>query len=144
MKPWSALVTGVIEAFLYMILAWIMKLVRFDDAMENFQIYGSASFWAMVASVFFIPDRGILWGDKDSGSLLGIQLLGWASVSVWTIIITWIYFFSFKRCKLLKLKKAEEVMGMDALNRAKSKGIDISSLLSIIQTQYPDSKRKGC
>ena len=36
MKSWSALLTGVIEAFIYMILSWIMKLVRFDDTMENF------------------------------------------------------------------------------------------------------------
>lgn len=72
MKPWGALIVGSIEALLYMIFCAIMKRVRFDDAMENFQIYGSASFWAMVASVFFIPEKGILWSDPDSGSLLGI------------------------------------------------------------------------
>lgn len=99
MKPWAALITGVIEAFIYMIFALIMKKCRFDDPMENFQIYGSASIWAMIASVFFIPNKGILWGDKDSGSLLGIQLLGWAAITVWVTIITWIYFFSFKRCR---------------------------------------------
>ena len=98
----------------------------------------------MVASVFFIPDKGILWGDKNCGSLLGIQLLGWAAVSVWTTIITWIYFFAFKRCKLLKLKKAEEVIGFDTLIMAKAKGIDIEHLLNNVAHSYPDSKRKGC
>lgn len=83
----------------------------------------------MLASVFFIPNKGILWGGKESGSLLGIQLLGWASISVWTLIVTWIYFFSFKRCRFLKLKRAEEIIGLDTLNQARSKGIDISELL---------------
>ena len=80
----------------------------------------------MLASVFFIPNRGIFWGGPESGSLLGIQFLGWAAVSIWTLIITWIYFFSFKKCHALKLKRAEEVIGQDTLNMARSKGIDIS------------------
>ena len=80
----------------------------------------------MLASVFFIPNQGILWGGANSGSLLGLQLLGWAAVTVWTLLVSWIYFFSFKRCHALKLRKAEEVLGHDALNNARSKGIDIS------------------
>lgn len=56
MKPWSALVTGIIQAFLYMLMCLILKKVKIDDPMENFQIYGSAAFWAMLASVFFIPN----------------------------------------------------------------------------------------
>jgi ammonia channel protein AmtB len=59
----------------------------------------------MFASVFFLPDRGILWSTSESGSILGIQLLGWSSVSVWVTVLTWIYFFSLKRCRVLKLKK---------------------------------------
>jgi ammonia channel protein AmtB len=72
MKPWSAIVTGFIEGLLYMTLCLIMKKAKFDDPMENFQIYGSAGFWAMLASAFFLPNKGILWGGKDSGSILGI------------------------------------------------------------------------
>ena len=56
MKPWSALVTGVIQSFLYMFMCLIMKKAKIDDSMENFQIYGSAAVWAMLASVFFIPN----------------------------------------------------------------------------------------
>lgn len=44
-----------------------MQRVKFDDAMENFQTYGTASFTAMVAAVFFLPDQGILWGAMGSG-----------------------------------------------------------------------------
>ena len=36
MKPWGALVTGSIEAFLYMTLCLIAKKSKFDDPMENF------------------------------------------------------------------------------------------------------------
>jgi ammonia channel protein AmtB len=92
----------------------------------------------MLASIFFWPDSGILWGGKDSGSLLGIQLLGFATISCWTIIIAWLYFFSLKRCRVLKLTKAQEILGLDAVAAAQSKGIDIKYLLESIARRFPD------
>ena len=133
MKPWGALITGAVQALVYMTACLIMKRVKFDYSMENFQTFGTASFTAMLASVFFIPNYGILWGFNNSGSILGIQLLGWAAISVWTTVLVWIYFFSFKRCRLLKLKKAQEVLGLDAIMQAKSKRVDIKGLKKIIQ-----------
>ena len=79
-----------------------------------------------------------------SGSLLGIQILGWAAVSVWTTVITWIYFFSLKRCKRLKIKKAQEILGLDTIMQAHSKRIDIKSLKNQITHSYPDHRKKGC
>ena len=128
MKPWGALITGAVQSIVYMSFCLLFRKVKFDDAMENFQTFGTASFTAMLASVFLLPDDGILWGSMSSGSILGIQILGWAAVSVWTTVITWVYFFSFKRCRLLKLKKAQEILGLDAIMQAQSKRIDIKTL----------------
>jgi Amt family ammonium transporter len=125
MKPWGALVTGSIAAFLYMTLCLIARKSKFDDPMENFQIYTSAGFWGMIASAFFIPNKGVLWGGKESGSFIGIQFLSLVIITAWGIIISWIYFFILKRCKVLRLKKAEEVMGFDMIAYAKNKGLDI-------------------
>ena len=98
----------------------------------------------MLASIFFWPDAGILWSGKDSGSLLGIQLLGYATMSVWAMIVVWLYFFTLKRLKIFKLSKAEEILGMDAIDDAHSKNIDISALLDAIKRKYPDQAKKGC
>jgi ammonia channel protein AmtB len=144
MKPWGALVTGAVQALCYMTACLVMRKVKFDDSMENYQIYGTGSFTAMLASVFFLPEEGILWGSMTSGSILGIQLLGWASVSVWTTVITWIYFFSLKRCKLLKVKKAQEILGLDTVYQATSKRIDLKALKAQISLAYPDHRKKGC
>lgn len=92
----------------------------------------------MFASIFFWPDAGILWGGKDSGSLLGIQLLGFATISVWVLIVCWLYFFSLKRCRVLKVKKSQEILGLDAVDAAKAKGIDITQLLDSISRKFPD------
>ena len=59
-------------------------------------------------------------------------------------MLTWIYFFSFKRCRILKLKKEQEVIGLDALMMAKGKRIDLKGLMMQIREAYPDHRKKGC
>lgn len=107
-------------------------------------MYSSAAFWAMLASIFFWPEAGILWRGKDSGSLLGIQLLGYATMSVWAMMIVWLYFFTLKKLKVFKLKKAEEILGMDAIDEARTKNKNIAPLLEAIKRKYPDQLKKGC
>jgi hypothetical protein len=65
-------------------------------------------------------------------------------MSVWVLVICWVYFFTLKRFKVLKIKKAEEILGQDAIRAAHSKGIHIGQLLEAITKKYPDSKKKGC
>lgn len=62
MRPWGAIITGFFESFFYMLFCLIVKKCKFDDPMENFAIYCSGGMWAMVASAFFTPHSGILWG----------------------------------------------------------------------------------
>lgn len=112
-----------------MLICLAFKKIKIDDPLESFQVYCTAGFWGMFASLFFWPEQGIFWKGKDSGTLLGIQLLGFTAVSLWTIMISWIYFFSLKRSKTLKLKKSEEILGFDALQSARAKGIMIDDLL---------------
>lgn len=144
MKPWGALVTGTIASFLYMTLCFIVKKVRFDDPMENFQIYASGGFWGMIASAFFIPNKGVLWGGKESGSFIGIQFLSIVIISTWSLIVSWVYFFVLKRFKVLRLSMADEVLGADTVAYAKNKGIDIKAIRETVKNLYPNNKKKGC
>ena len=98
----------------------------------------------MLASVFLLPDEGIFWGSMTSGSLLGIQILGWAAVSVWTTVLTWVYFFSLKRCRILKVKQSQEILGLDAVMQAQSTRVEIKSLKKAIQDAYPEHRKRGC
>jgi Amt family ammonium transporter len=144
MKPWGALVTGTIASFLYIILSLIARKSKFDDPLENFQVYASAGFWGMIASAFFIPNTGVLWGASNSGNFLGVQFLSLVIITVWAILVTWVFYFPLKKCKLLRLKTSEEVVGHDTLASAKHKGIDISLMLEAVGKMYPSNKRKGC
>ena len=75
---------------------------------------------------------------------MGIQLLGFTVISFWFLVFSWLYFFGFKRCKVLRVRKAEELLGSDAVSSAKYKGLDISKLLEMIGSKFPELKRKGC
>jgi hypothetical protein len=44
----------------------------------------------------------------------------------------------------MRISKAEEVLGLDAMYAARQKGIDISELLDHINKLYPDAKKRGC
>ena len=70
--------------------------------------------------------------------------MGFAAVAIWTVIVSWMYFFTLKRTKSLKMKREEEILGLDAINDAKGKGINLKPLLLSIHKKYPELKRKGC
>ena len=94
-----------------MVFALVLIKIRFDDAMEYFPMFGTAGFLSAIFSVFFYPDVGILWGHSESGSKLGIQLLGFTVISFWMLVITWLLFFILKRFKILRMRKGEEILG---------------------------------
>lgn len=54
-----------------MVTCLILVKTKQDDPMENFAIYGTAAFFSMIMSIFFLPNTGILWGNSDSGTMLG-------------------------------------------------------------------------
>jgi len=43
-----------------------------------------------------------------------------------------------KRLKVFKLTKAEEILGLDTIEDAHTKNIDIAALLDAIKRKYPD------
>ena len=72
MRPWGAAFTGGLQSFLYMSFCLALRKMHFDDALENFPIYCTSAFLSAIASIFFYPDKGILWGNSGSGNALGI------------------------------------------------------------------------
>mmetsp|Transcript_7103 Transcript_7103/g.6215 ORF Transcript_7103/g.6215 Transcript_7103/m.6215 type:complete len:196 (+) Transcript_7103:881-1468(+) len=144
MTPYTAIIIGLIQSFAYMTFCLVLYKIRVDDAMENFPIYGTAGVIASISSVFFHPEKGIINGFQSDGSLIGIQMMGFAVVSVWMLLFTWILFFILKRFKVLRLKRAVEILGNDVVDAAKYKGLDIENLLDQINKHYPELKRKGC
>ena len=44
----------------------------------------------------------------------------------------------------MKIKKSQEILGLDTIMQAHSKRIDIKSLRKQITDSYPEHRKKGC
>ena len=79
--PWAAFVIGFIGAFVYIGSTRMMSKMKIDDPLEAAQVHGFCGIWGVIALAFFKftegPDNcGILYGCKNSGKLLGAQIVG--------------------------------------------------------------------
>ena len=60
------------------------------------------------------------------------------------IILSWIYFFVFKRLGYLRIELAYEVLGRDTVMNAESKGLELDLVIEKIHKLYPQPKKRGC
>jgi len=75
--------------------------------------------------MMFVPNVTDDIGNMD---LLGTQLLGLSLVAIYSMVISWAYFFPLKRLKKLRISKSTEVIGHDTIMNARSKGLDLDQL----------------
>jgi hypothetical protein len=65
-------------------------------------------------------------------------------MTVFNVILSWVYFFTLKRMKWLRVSKAVEVLGRDTIMNAESKGLELDLVVEKIEQLYPQPKKKGC
>lgn len=75
--------------------------------------------------MMFVPNVSDDVGNMD---LLGTQLLGISLVAIYSMVLSWTYFFPLKRLKKLRISKSIEVIGHDTIMNARSKGLDLDQL----------------
>jgi ammonia channel protein AmtB len=56
--------------------------------------------------------------DGGNMDLLGTQLLGMCLVAIYSMVMSWAYFFPLKRLNGLRISKATEVIGHDTIMNA--------------------------
>mmetsp|Transcript_43475 Transcript_43475/g.31742 ORF Transcript_43475/g.31742 Transcript_43475/m.31742 type:complete len:255 (-) Transcript_43475:30-794(-) len=144
MPPYAAAITGLAQAFFYMTACLVLNKLKVDDAMENLPIFGTAFVLCSVSSVLFHPLYGPIGGLDKQGRVIGILMMGFLVTSVLMLFVAWVLFFPLKQCKLLRMRRAVEILGNDVVDAAKYKGLDIEALLQEIQQNYPELKKKGC
>ena len=76
-------------------------------------------------NMMFVPNVSDDVGNMD---LLGTQLLGISLVAIYSMVLSWTYFFPLKRLKKLRISKSIEVIGHDTIMNARSKGLDLDQL----------------
>lgn len=144
MQPYWAVLSGVITAPIYVAGIMLFRSFTIDDPMENCQIYIVPTFWAVINGVIFQDTTGTLVNRIDSLDSIGTQFLGFALITIYVIILSWIYFFVFKRLGYLRIELAYEVLGRDTVMNAESKGLELDLVIEKIHKLYPQPKKRGC
>ena len=68
--------------------------------------------WGVLAAPIFNKDTGIFYAaDKHSFRLFGWNLLGLIAINAWSILLSFIFFFTLRLFKMLRVSEEIELKG---------------------------------
>jgi Amt family ammonium transporter len=115
-SPAAAVLIGLVGGCLVVIaVEFIDKVLHIDDPVGATSVHLVCGIWGTISVGLWGNVEGVAVGLFYGGGMaqLGKQLIGVASVGVWTIITSFILFLSIKAIFGLRVKPKEEKMGLD-------------------------------
>jgi len=112
-QPWAAWCVGLIGGIFYVLLCKVFDLLEIDDAVEAFQLHGGGGTAGVLCVSFFSQNNGIYYNNPTGGKILGIQIMGWAVIVLWTFLCSSIIYGFCKLIGILRLDLKSEIMGYD-------------------------------
>jgi ammonium transporter, Amt family len=115
----AAIIIGAVVSIIsYSFMAFIRKLMKYDDALDVFSVHGLGGIWGAIATGIFANPvinsvaKGALYGNPGQ---LGIQLLSVLIASVIAIVGTLICLFltDLVTGKRMRVEPQDEIYGLD-------------------------------
>jgi ammonium transporter, Amt family len=108
----GALVIGVIAGILIVYaVEFLDKVLKIDDPVGAVSVHGVCGVFGTIMVGLFAVDGGLFYGGGST--LLGIQVLGVASVLAWVAVTAAILFGILKATGHLRVSRDEEYRGLD-------------------------------
>lgn len=108
---WAAAVIGLIGSVIFQSLRKIFQRFEIDDPLDNSLIHGFCGLWSIFAVGLFDIDLGLIYTGKIT--FLAIQVLGILSYAFYSLILSFIFFYSLKLNDRLRIDPLYEIIGMD-------------------------------
>ena len=108
---WGAALIGVIGSTIYQSLRKLFQRFEIDDPLDNSIIHGFCGIWSIFAVGLFDKEVGLL--STGQIAQLAIQVLGLLSYSFWSLILSFVFFYSLKLNDRLRIDPLYEIIGMD-------------------------------
>lgn len=124
----GAIVIGAVAGLLVVFGVWLLDYkLRVDDPVGAVAVHMMNGIWGTISVGFFATNTapgysiadasgteltGLLYGGGLK--LLGLQLIGFASVAAWTLVTITIVFLVIKATVGLRASQEEEIVGLDA------------------------------
>ena len=110
-EPWAAIVIGVLSGIVMLFAVDLFdNKLKIDDPVGAISVHGITGAFGTICVGLFAVDGGILYGG---GILLPIQFLGVVACGAFAMAISFVYFSLMKRFVGLRVKKEEEIAGLD-------------------------------
>ncbi len=90
-----------------------MNKLKIDDPCSATQIHGFCGLWGVIAVGLFQKEHGLIY--SCSFKQLGLQLIGGLSLIIWTITITFPYFYFTNKIGRLRVPPIYEIIGTDIM-----------------------------
>ena len=127
--PAGALIIGISAGFVcFSATMWLKRVLKIDDSLDVFPVHAvGGALGTVLAGIFASNSLGIFSGQGDGagiGEQLVIQLMGVASVAVYTAVVSYILFRIVDAIIGLRVSEDEETEGLD-LNQHNERGYDL-------------------
>ncbi len=111
-EPWAAIVIGVLSgAVMLVAVDFFETKLRIDDPVGAISVHGITGAFGTICVGLFAVDGGIIYGG---GSLLAVQALGVLCCAGLAMLVSFIYFSLMKKFFGLRVKREEELKGLDS------------------------------
>jgi Amt family ammonium transporter len=124
-KPWEAIIIGLIGGVVYVGASFLMKMLKIDDVVDAFAVHGACGLWGITAlGLFGNPDDGMGGnGLLHTGKLdqLGVELLGGFVIIVWVASLSLLIFVPLKLLGALRLSDDFQNKGADFMEHSPRK-----------------------
>jgi Amt family ammonium transporter len=111
-QPWAAIVIGILSGVVMLFAVDLFdRRLKIDDPVGAISVHGITGAFGTICVGLFATDGGILYGG---GMLLPVQILGVIACGSFAMLISFIYFSIVKRLIGLRVRKDEEIAGLDS------------------------------
>jgi Amt family ammonium transporter len=113
-RPYGALVIGLVAGFIYFIASWIVVKLKIDDPLDAVAVHFGGGLWGVIAVGLLDPDNGFLycWDDRSILFLLW-NLLGVLVITIWSGSLSAVLFALMKWVGRLRVSEEMELAGLD-------------------------------
>lgn len=141
-EPWSAFLIGLVGSVVYTFACKAARSAGIDDPIEASMVHGGCGMWGIIAVGIFDNKLGLISDSSDSVSYFGWQVAGMIIILLWTMALTFPYFFIMRRLGLLRVPLISEIIGLDVAEMGSKAQIDDLIATSIFRAHQANIKRQ--
>lgn len=108
-----AIVIGIFAGFFVDIVVVLIDKLKIDDPVGAIAVHGANGFFGTIAVGVFAEEKGLINGGGTD--FLMVQILGVVVISLFSFVLTYAIFFILKKTVGIRIKRREELAGIDAV-----------------------------